>query len=123
MNRLPRLVNELEQLQRMAQVMVQTIDSLVGEPTSRTSPEQQLEQTINLVDTLLGESKAFVENAEGGLVPVEIDMDDAMLTALVQRFDLVNERGFLADDWRLVKIAADDLKSILNLRESSVHCW
>jgi hypothetical protein len=38
-----------------------------------------------------------------------------MLTALVQRFDLMNERGALADQWRQIKLAGDDLRSILNL--------
>ena len=38
-----------------------------------------------------------------------------MVTALVQRLDLMNQRGFLADDWRRVKYAADDLRSIVNL--------
>ena len=38
-----------------------------------------------------------------------------MLTALIQRLDLMNERGFLADDWRRIKFASDDLRSVLNL--------
>jgi len=41
-----------------------------------------------------------------------------MVTALVQRLDLMNERGFVADDWRAIKIAADELKSNLNLGAS-----
>jgi hypothetical protein len=45
-------------------------------------------------------------------------MDDAMLTALVQRFDVMNRRGDLADTWRQIKLAGDDLKSILNLHAS-----
>jgi len=51
-------------------------------------------------------------------VPIEVDMDDAMLTALAQRFDLMNQRGALADDWRAIKLAGDDLKSVLNLTAS-----
>ena len=62
------------------------------------------------------ESETFLDGAGGGLVPLVIDMDDAMMTALVQRFDLMNERGFLADDWRQIKFAGDDLRSALNLR-------
>ena len=41
-----------------------------------------------------------------------------MVTALVQRFDLMDQRGRLADDWRGIKLAADDLKSALNLNVS-----
>ncbi len=51
-----------------------------------------------------------------GLAELEVDVDEAMLTALVQRLDLMNRRGQLADAWRQIKYAGDDLKSILNLR-------
>ena len=53
-----------------------------------------------------------------GLIPVEIEVDDAMMTALVLRFDLMNERGILADDWRQIKLAGDDLRSVLDLNAS-----
>ena len=41
-----------------------------------------------------------------------------MATALIQRFDLMNERGRLADDRRNIKIVADDLESIFDLDAS-----
>ncbi len=63
-------------------------------------------------------SEGYLVSSESGLVPIRIEMDDAMMTALVQRFDLINERGALADSWRQIKLAADDLKSILNLSAS-----
>jgi hypothetical protein len=47
-------------------------------------------------------------------------MDAAMLTALVRRFDLMNERGFLADTWRQIKLAGDDLRSILDLNATQI---
>jgi hypothetical protein len=53
-------------------------------------------------------------------VPIDIHVDDAMVTALVQRLDLMNERGFLADDWRGIKLAADDLRSVLNLNANQL---
>jgi len=43
-----------------------------------------------------------------------------MLTALVKRFDLMNERGNLADFWRRIKLAGDDLRSVLNLNATQV---
>jgi hypothetical protein len=52
------------------------------------------------------------------LIPVEISFDNAMLTALMLRLSLMNQRGLLADDWRQVKLAADNLKSVLNLTAS-----
>jgi hypothetical protein len=53
-----------------------------------------------------------------GLPPIDISVDAAMVTALVQRLDLMNERGALADRWREIKIAADELRSRLNLNAS-----
>jgi hypothetical protein len=61
--------------------------------------------------------EAIAPDAEG-LMPIEIDMDEAMLTALVQRLDLMNRRGALADTWRQIKYAGDDLRSILNVQAS-----
>ena len=43
---------------------------------------------------------------------------DAIEFALDNRLDLMNQRGFLADDWRLIKYAGDDLRSILNINAS-----
>ena len=56
--------------------------------------------------------------AGSGLSPIVVDVDEAMLTALVQRLDLMNVRGELADAWRQIKYAGDDLRSILNVRAS-----
>ncbi|QDV24333.1 TolC family protein [Aureliella helgolandensis] len=56
----------------------------------------------------------FMESA--GLIPVEVDVDEAMLTALVQRLDLMNRRGEVADAWREIKYSGDDLRSVLNIR-------
>ncbi len=64
-----------------------------------------------------------VEEAEGvlartahGLSEIAVDVDEAMLTALVQRLDLMNQRGELADRWRDIKYTGDALKGIVNVR-------
>jgi hypothetical protein len=49
------------------------------------------------------------------LPPIDLDMDDASLAALVARLDLANARGALFDEWRGTKLAADELKCILDL--------
>lgn len=79
------------------------------------TPEQEQMETIQWVDDLLNSSVELERAGESGLIPVEIEMNEAMLTALVQRFDLLNQRGELADVWRRIKIAGDDLRSVLNL--------
>ncbi len=81
-----------------------------------TSPS--LEQLVRETDELLAATDRWLGEGSHGLPELGIDVDSAMLTALVQRLDLMNERGMLADDWRNVKYAADELKSVLNLGAS-----
>ena len=113
-----QLVVDVEELQHDLESKAKTLDDAVGRDIRATTPEQQLQETVSQVKQLLAVSNDYMLSSEDGLVPVRIEMDDAMMTALVQRFDLINERGALADDWRQIKLAADDLKSILNLSAS-----
>jgi hypothetical protein len=112
----PRLLEDSVQLEKDVAALVQRSAIIHGQGTRQRTPAEELQETIAEVDKLLRESESYLLSSQGGLVPIEIDMDDAMMTALVRRFDLLNERGFLADNWRQIKLAADDLKSILNLR-------
>jgi hypothetical protein len=74
-----------------------------------------LATTLAETESLLSRVRELFEAAGEGLVAVDISADDAMVTALVQRLDLMNERWGLADQWRQIKLAADDLRSVLNL--------
>jgi outer membrane protein TolC len=80
--------------------------------------EIRFPQTAQELDSLVAEVLELRAKTPGeiGLAELEIDVDEAMLTALVQRLDLMNRRGQLADAWRQIKYAGDDLRSILNLR-------
>ncbi len=69
---------------------------------------------------LLEVAQSRLGGARLGLAAVEIPLDDAMLTALSLRLDLMNERGSVADARRGVKIAADELRSVLNLNATQV---
>jgi outer membrane protein TolC len=81
-------------------------------------------QAISLADAkmqakeLLQLSKETQASVGGGLIPLDIEVDDAMLTGLVKRLDLITERNVVADRWRQIKLAADDLKSVLNISAS-----
>ena len=70
------------------------------------------------IDRLLAKSDELLKQESAGLVPVNIPMDDALLTALTLRLDLQNQREGLADNWRRIKFTADELKSVLNLHAS-----
>ncbi len=108
------LVNDVEGIRTELEALIGELDQLAERDPARENLETTLAETDLLVATL----DALFEGAELGLAPVDISARDAMRTALVQRLDLMNERWRLADDRRDVKIAADDLKSVLDLNAS-----
>ncbi len=89
-------------------------DVLFGGPVNMVEPAETLARTRELE----AYTQAAFQAAEHGLPPIDISADEAMITSLVQRLDLMNERGTLADRWREIKIAADELKSRLDLQAS-----
>ncbi len=109
---IPELVQAAEALLADTDALAAHTATLVPAPQF---PDEELRETA---DRLIRDSQSMLDEHGGGLTPVEIEMDDAMLTALTLRFDLMNERGALADAWRQIKLAGDDLKSILNLNAS-----
>ncbi len=112
---------DLTALQADADAILQELETLdvtarqmLGAPDMRPDKQSALRQTLQQGQQLLETTDRLAAESQG-LTPVDLTVDDAMVTALVQRFELMNERGFLADDWRGIKLAADDLKSVLNL--------
>jgi len=114
---------DLKALQPDAEAILQELEGLdattarrvIRVPETRPDARAELQQTMREVQQLLETSDRLTSDLQG-LPTVDLSVDDAMVTALVQRFDLMNERGSLADNWRDIKLAADDLKSRLNLR-------
>lgn len=82
-------------------------------PAVANKVQDTVDKTIQLSDKLL-------EKGPDGWVEIEIDHDEALLTGLVQRLDLMNQRGELADAWRQIKLAGDDLRSIIDLQATQV---
>ena len=116
---------KLEVLQKAADTSLAALVTLepvargmVGAPAKRSTPAEELKQSIEQGQQLLVLLDKLGADASSGLPKIEMSVDDAMVTALVQRFDLMDQRGRLADDWRGIKLAADDLKSALNLNVS-----
>ena len=116
--RIGEFLGRARQLQAEVEKIAAEADRMVGEPEKRPTPEEELAESLRDVDSLLEESGRMLQDSAGGLVPVEIEVDDAMMTALVLRLDLMNERGSLADEWRRIKLAADELRSVLNFNAS-----
>lgn len=81
-------------------------------PSEGESIEAKVEETV---DKTIELSERLLEKGPDGWEEIEIDANEAMLTGLVQRLDLMNQRGDLADAWRQIKLAGDDLRSIVDL--------
>ncbi|MCA9166101.1 MAG: hypothetical protein KDB23_00465, partial [Planctomycetales bacterium] len=111
------LYQEADALLEATRQLIQQLDSQLGYDATRTN-EQKNSEALEATDRLLEFTDRLIGESGPSLPEVDIDVDDAMLTALIQRLDMMNERGFLADDWRRMKLASDDLKSILNLSAS-----
>ncbi|MEM9940482.1 MAG: TolC family protein, partial [Planctomycetota bacterium] len=118
MQTLPVLVEQSQALQLATAELVNQTDQLLGIPPGDGDVEKDLQITVTLIEQLLNRSAELLKEISTGLSPIQISVDDAMVTALLLRFDLMNQRGFLADDLRQIKLAADDLRSILNLSVS-----
>jgi hypothetical protein len=103
--------------------LVKAIDQLTQQatrdilPADGTSVQQKVQDAVNLA---LEISDLLLRKGPDGWTDIEIDPNEALLTALVQRLDLKNQRGDLADAWRQIKLAGDDLRSIVDLRASHV---
>ncbi|MCA9128531.1 MAG: TolC family protein [Planctomycetales bacterium] len=82
--------------------------------------QADLKRIVGEVAELVERASATLDGSSFGLKPIEINPDDAMLTALLLRFDLMNQRESLADDWRQIKLAADNLKAIINVNATQV---
>lgn len=114
-------LQRIEQMVQMAVDLGQQAEALVQQATAEVLPadsaelqavvQQAVEQTLELADRI--ESSSI-----SSLGQTDPDQQEAMLLALYQRLDLANARGDLADQRRQIKLAADDLKSILDVRVS-----
>ena len=114
-----RQLEGIPELVQAAEALLADTDTLAARAAALVrAPQFSDEEFQGTAGRLIARSQSMLEQEVGGLTPVDIEMDDAMLTALTLRFDLMNERGALADAWRQIKLAGDDLKSILNLNAS-----
>lgn len=115
--KLPSLIQESEEIQKRLITLVKQLDDQFEIEISKTAQED-LSRIKNAVSQLISLANEKLQGSNLGLKPIDINMDDAMITAIVLRYELMNERGAVADDWRGIKLAADALKSVLTLRAS-----
>ena len=113
--RLPTVIEEMNQILSEANALQQRIIRRLEEYGIELfdDPNQLRELSMQVVQSSLRSA-----DEEIGLRELKVDMDEAMLSALVNRLDLMNQRGALADSWRQIKYAGDSLRSILNVSAS-----
>ncbi|MCY2965769.1 MAG: TolC family protein [Planctomycetota bacterium] len=117
---LPALEKVSARLQQQGEELLALADRLPGGVELPATEEERQQKLMELVDRVLGPAEALLADESTALTPVAIELDDAMLTGLALRLDLMNRRGELADARRSVKLAADDLRSVLNLQATEV---
>ena len=117
--KLDGLLSDANGIRTRADELIQALDELLDSADEAALDEDAaIARTRTGTERIIAVTDEYLEASGGGLPVVEISLDDAMATALVQRLDLMTERGQLADDRRAVKIAADELLSVLNLDAS-----
>lgn len=101
------IVSELRRLERrVTRELIQSGIDVASEDT----------HWKNVTLLVVEQGQVVLGRASQGLVQIQVDADEAILTALVQRLDLMNQRGELADRWRDIKYTGDSLKSAVNVR-------
>ena len=119
LSELPGLVELSSQLRKKLGKLVDEIDEF-NEMLVEPDPSKDLERVLSDVRQLAESVRTTINTPEFGLKPIEINPDDAMVTALVLRYELMTQRETAADDWRRIKLAADELKSVLNINARQV---
>lgn len=116
------LTERLEEVQAVAQQLAEAAiaatrqTQALTDQLARDAGSNPDEATVTVTSRLLADSHQLLNGSGSGLTRIRSGMDDASLAALSARLDLMNARGELADEWRGIKLAGDDLKSILNLQ-------
>lgn len=115
-DQLPQIVEQAERLLAQAERLAAELSQGLI-PDDREAYLAFVEQTV--AETLQLADEA-ISGSDAGLADIEVEQDPAMLTALVNRLDLMNRRGELSDSRRAIKLAGDDLRSILDLRATQI---
>ncbi|MBI1314635.1 hypothetical protein GC176_25360 [bacterium] len=115
------MLRRLSELNQQAELLIETSRATALQAAAITDVLAQshgltLQQTPEqLIAAPLAASRRLLEDRSAALNSIRIDLDDASLAALLLRLDLMTARGQLGDQWRGIKLAADNLRSVLNL--------
>ncbi len=117
------ILAEIPERARRSQKLVESFEKLADEAISELIPNDGIPLALKVqstVDRTIQLSDKLLSTGPVGWEEIVLDHNETLLTGLVQRLDLMNQRGRLADAWRQIKLAGDDLKSVVDLRATQV---
>jgi len=114
------LQSKYAEVRAQAEILRSRIDSLTGTLTElKTSPKEQVAMQLleplllQLSDLSLIQARARLDSVS--LIPVDITPEEALEIARQNRLDWMNARAALIDQWRQIQIAANRLRSDLDV--------
>ena len=111
-----RQLGEIEALMDQASLLLQQVKTaLVDFRQIRGEQWQDRAWVQARIQPILASCDRALATETKGLPNVEIEHDQALLTALARRWDLANEREQVADQWRQIKFAADRLRAAIDV--------
>ncbi len=112
LDRIESLAKEAAQLRQRAQATASRIARIEEEQwNDATWLRKRVAEVVASADRALAHQMV-------GLSALQIDHDDALLTAVARRWDLANRREQVADAWRQIKYSADRLRSVIDVTAS-----
>lgn len=111
-----RRLMEIEALMEQAALLLQQVKmALVDFRQIRSEQWQDRAWLQTRIQPILASCDRVLATESKGLPDVDIEHDQALLTALARRWDLANEREQVADQWRQIKFAADRLRAVIDV--------
>lgn len=109
------LVADADNLYNSVKTATADMEALLSPLDPDVPSGKQRDRDLAHSEKVLQSTESLLDTAHQGLPAVDISLDRAMATALINRTDLMNQRGRLADARRQIKLSADELRSILQL--------
>ena len=79
---LKKLQQDWERLLMDVEALVRSADQLIGVPAQPPAAAERLQKTIEQANQLRKITDKLMSDAQGGLVPIDIHVDDAMVNAV-----------------------------------------
>jgi len=110
--KMAKTLGEVESIEKIRQAAADN-SNIMSDEARRMLRDVFTELYDELVELSLIEARARLDTST--LIPIELTAEEAFDIARVNRRDWMNARASLVDQWRLIEVAANDLKSDLDV--------